>query len=287
MFPCSSRVARGGRGSLLALSLAALLLPACAEVPVSPVSTSTRQGISTIATDISGIKDSDTSNVAARGKDEGGKRGAAQGMAATASSGSLLGLLLMPVGAAVGGAKGAAEAQSEDVVDSARSDLRLAMQQTDFGEDLRTRLAASTQFGELQVASVTVGAASAGRGDAAGGPPPHVLTLEYKLGIFAPFHVNPKIALIAQVTAQLQSPDRRQMLHKATWTWCGAPQPFLQVAANEASQLRDQIKTAAAVLAEAIPYDLLVSKEPRRLAGLCMDFSNLPSGYGQKAPSLL
>mgnify|MGYP007013257037 CR=1 FL=1 len=58
-----------------------------------------------------------------------------------------VGLLLAPVGAAVGGAKGAAEAQTEDVVDATRADLRLAMQDTDFAEDLRTRLAASTIAG--------------------------------------------------------------------------------------------------------------------------------------------
>lgn len=39
--------------------------------------------------------------------------------------------------------------------------------------------------------------------------------------------------------------------------------------------------------AEAIPYDLFVSKVPRPLKGYCMDFSDLPSGYGTKAPGLI
>ena len=54
-----------------------------------------------------------------------------------------------------------------------------------------------------------------------------------------------------------------------------------------AALLRQQINTAAAVLAEAIPYDLFVSKVPRPLKGYCMDFSDLPSGFGIKAPGLL
>jgi hypothetical protein len=47
--------------------------------------------------------------------------------------------------------------------------------------------------------------------------------------------------------------------------------------------LRAQIDHAAAVLAEAIPYDLYVSKRPRHLLfnSTCMDFSDLPSGIGR------
>ena len=39
------------------------------------------------------------------------------------------------------------------------------------------------------------------------------------------------------------------------------------MAANNAAALRAQIDQAAAVLAEAIPYDLYVSKQPRHLLG--------------------
>ncbi|WP_428680230.1 hypothetical protein [Reyranella sp.] len=203
----------------------------------------------------------------------------------------MLGLLLAPVGAAVGGAKGASEAQSEDVVDTTRADLRLAMQDTDFAEDLRARLAASTIAGDIMVSSMTSGASTAAQQSAssasAGGPLSHIIAVEYKLAIFHQAHVNPKIALVAQVTAQVQSPDRKQMLHKATWTYCGQPYDFVQMAANNAALLRGQINTAAAVLAEAIPYDLFVSKVPRSLKGYCMDFTDLPSGTGTKAPGLI
>jgi hypothetical protein len=273
------------------MSLVCFLASACAQPPVTPIPDSTRRTITSVSGDISGIKNSDTSQIGARGSAEGGQRGAAQGVATMTSSGTLLGLLLAPVGAAVGGAKGASEAQSEDVVDTTRSDLRLAMQDTDFAEDLRARLAASTIAGDIVVSSMTSGASTAAQQSAtnvsAGSAPSHIIALEYRLAIFHQAHVNPKIALIAQVTAQVQSPDRKQMLHKATWTYCGQPYDFVQMGANNAALLRGQINTAAAVLAEAIPYDLFVSKVPRPLKGYCMDFSDLPSGLGTKAPGLI
>jgi hypothetical protein len=57
----------------------------------------------------------------------------------------------------------------------------------------------------------------------------------------------------------------------------------VQMAANNGAALRAQIDRAAAVLAEAIPYDLYVSKRPRHLLfnSTCMDFSDLPSGIGR------
>ncbi len=276
---------------LAVASVVCIFVSACAQPPVTPIPDSTRRTITSISGDVSGIKNSDTSQIGARGSTEGGQRGAAQGVATMTSSGSLLGLLLAPVGAAVGGAKGASEAQSEDVVDTTRSDLRLAMQDTDFAEDLRARLAASTIAGDIVVSSMTSGASTAAQQSvtnvSAGSAPSHIIALEYRLAIFHQAHVNPKIALIAQVTAQVQSPDRKQMLHKATWTYCGQPYDFVQMAANNAALLRGQINMAAAVLAEAIPYDLFVSKLPRPLKGYCMDFSDLPSGTGTKAPGLI
>lgn len=272
-------------------SLVCVFVSACAQPPVTPIPDSTRRTITSISGDISGIKNSDTSQIGARGSDEGARRGANQGAAATIGSGSLLGLLIAPVGAAIGGAKGAAEAQSENVVDDTRTELRLAMQDTDFAEDLRARLAASRIAGDIVVSSMTAGASTAAQQSvtnvSASSAPSHIIAIEYRLAIFHQAHVNPKIALVAQVTAQVQSPDRKQMLHKATWTYCGQPYDFVQMGANNAALLRGQINTAAAVLAEAIPYDLFVSKVPRPLKGYCMDFSDLPGGIGTKAPGLL
>lgn len=272
-------------------SIVCIFVSACAEPPVKPVPEATLRTITSISGDVSGVKNSDTSQIGARGSDEGARRGANQGAAATIGSGTLLGLLVAPVGAAIGGAKGAAEAQSENVVDDTRTELRLAMQDTDFAEDLRARLAASKVAGNIVVASITAGASTAAQQSAtnvsAGVAPSHIIAVEYRLAIFHQAHVNPKIALIAQVTAQVQSPDRKQMLHKATWTYCGQPYDFVQMGANNAALLRGQINTAAAVLAEAIPYDLFVSKVPRPLKGYCMDFTDLPSGTGTKAPGLI
>ncbi len=78
-----------------------------------------------------------------------------------------------------------------------------------------------------------------------------------------------------------------QQVHQAIWAYCGARYHFVQMAANNGAALRAQIDVAATVLAEAILYDLYVSKRPRHLLfnSACMDFSDLPSGIGRRAVS--
>jgi hypothetical protein len=58
--------------------------------------------------------------------------------------------------------------------------------------------------------------------------------------------------------------------------------------ADNAAAFRAQMSRAAAVLGEAIPYDLYVSRQPRALTvkNVCMDFSDLPSRTG-RAPIVL
>jgi hypothetical protein len=257
---------------------------ACVEPPVKPIPDSSRRSVLSISGDVSGVKDSDTSKLGARGADEGGRLGALQGAAEVSKGGSLLGVLLMPVGAAVGGAKGAAEAQSTDVVDETRSNLRIAIQETDFTELLRSRLAASKAAGDIEIVGVTTGASTAPRQGKDGPVAGHVVAVEYRMNIYGEHLVNPDVGIYVRVTAQVQSPDRRQMIHKATWSYCGERQHFVQLGANKAAVLRAQIDNAAAILAEAIPYDLYVSNQPRKLAikGACMDFSDLPSGIGKQ-----
>jgi len=257
---------------------------ACAEPPVKPIPDASRKDVAAISGDLQGVKISDTSKLGARGSDEGGRLGAAQGAATVASGGSLLALLMMPVGAAVGGAKGAAEAQSEAVVDETRANLRVALQEVDFTEMLRARLAASATPDAPRIIDVTTGSATAPLVGKDGAPIQQMIALEYRLNIYSEHLVNPKIGIYVNITAQVQSPDRKQMIHKATWSYCGERQDFVQMSANNAAGLRAQIDNAAAVLAEAIPYDLYVSREPRRLTikGACMDFTNLPSGIGKQ-----
>jgi len=263
----------------------AMLTSACAEPPVKPIADGTRKSVTAISADISGIKYSDTSTIGARGSAEGSRRGAAQGIAATTSGASLLGLLLAPIGAAVGSAKGASDAQSELVVDDTRANLRIAMQETDFGELLRSRLAAAGAAGEIEIVGATTGAATAPLQSASGKPVGQVMALEYKVGIAHLYHVNPEIGVVVTVTAQVTSPDRKTLLHTATWTYCSPRQDFVKMGANQGAALRSEIDTAATILAEAIPYDLYVSNQPRPLKNMqCMDFSNLPSGHGRAAP---
>jgi hypothetical protein len=68
------------------------------------------------------------------------------------------------------------------VVDDTRTELRLAMQDTDFAEDLRARLAASNVAGNIVVSSVTAGASTAAQQSAttvsAGSAPSHIIAVE-------------------------------------------------------------------------------------------------------------
>lgn len=265
----------------------AALTSACAEPPVRPIPDSVRQPVSAISADVSGVKDSDTSTIGARGSREGSQRGAAQGAAAVAGHGSLLGLLLAPVGAAVGSATGASDAQSELVVDETRANLRIAMQETDFGELLRSRLLEAGAAGEIEVVAATTGSGTAPAQSPNGKPVGQILVLEYKVRIAHPHHVNPEIGIVATVVAQVTSPDRKSLVHKAMWTYCSPRLDFVRMGASQAAALRAEIDMAAAILAEAIPYDLYVSNQPRPLKNAqCMDFSNLPSGRGRPAPPL-
>jgi hypothetical protein len=267
-----------------AASLLAALTAACGEPPVKPIPDAVRRSVTTVSADLSGMNDSDTSRLGARGSEEGSKLGAAQGAAAAASGAySLLGLALVPISAAVGSARGAVEARSPEVVDKTRTNLRLAVQETDFAGLLRQRLVTSRGGGQVNVVAVTSGASTAPSTTAAGAPVGHVISLEYRLNVYGQHLVNPEVGVHVRVTAQVQSPDRKQLLHNATWTYCGDRFDFVHMGDNNAAAFRQQIDIAATVLAEAIPYDLYVSNQPRRLTlkGACMDFSDLPSRTGQ------
>jgi hypothetical protein len=277
-----------------AVCLLAALTAACAEPPVKPIPDAARRSVTAVSADLSGVKSSDTSRLGARGSDEGGRLGAAQGAAVMlGSGGGLLGLVLAPAAAAVGGAKGATEAQSAEVVDETRANLRLALQETDFTELLKQRLATSKAAGDIEFSTVTSGAASAPLVTSAGAPVGHVIALEYRLTLYSEHFVNPKVGVYLNVTAQVQSPDRKQLLHTATWSYCGDRYDFVQMGANNGAAFRAQINEAAAVLGEAIPYDLYVSRQPRPVGAtqlgaikvlvLCMDFKDLPSRAAKQA----
>lgn len=280
--------------AVAAVSIVALFVAGCVEPPVKPIPEASRRGVTAVSADVSGIKHSDTSTLGARGSDEGGRLGAMQGAAAVLrnSGGSLLVMLMAPIGAAAGGAKGASEARTPEIVDQARSDLRLAVQETDFTEMLRQRLAATKTGGDVQF-TVTAGASSAPTVTGAGVPVSHVIALEYQLAILREYLVNPLIGIYVAVTAQVQSADRKQLVHTATWTYCGPRFDFVQMSANGAAAIRAQMEEAAVVLAAAIPHDLYVSKEPRKFkvqeAGngrlvACMDYSDLPIARGTPIP---
>jgi hypothetical protein len=277
-----------------AACIVAALTAACAEPPVKPIPEAVRRSVTAISADVSGVKSSDTSRLGARGSDEGGRLGAQQGAAVMlGSGGGLLGLALAPAAAAVGGAKGAAEAQPAEVVDETRANLRLALQETDFTELLKQRLATSKAAGDIEFSTVTSGSSSAPLVTTTGTSAGHVIALEYRLNLYSEHFVNPKVGVYLSVTAQVQSPDRRQMLHSATWSYCGDRYDFVQMGANNGAAFRAQINEAAVVLGEAIPYDLYVSKQPRPVGAtqlgalkvfvLCMDFKDLPSRAGKQA----
>jgi hypothetical protein len=212
--------------------------------------------------------------------------GAQQGAAILPGGGGILGLAVMGVGAIVGGVKGANEAQREDVVDQTRVFLRTALEETDFTELLRARLAASKAAGDVEIVNMTSAAVPLPSVANAATVPDHFLAIEYRLGLQREDLVNPKVGILVLVRAQVRDPNRQQQIHQATWAYCGARYHFVQMAANNAAALRAQIDQAAAVLAEAIPYDLYVSKQPRHLLmnSTCMDFRDLPSGRGTAAP---
>jgi hypothetical protein len=270
------------------LAAVALLLSACAEPPVRPIAEAVRRNVTSISGDVSGIKHSDTSKLGARGSAEGAHLGAQQGASLLPGGGGLLGLAVMGVGAIVGSVKGANEAQREDVVDQTRVFLRTAVENTDFTELLRSRLAASKAAGDVEIINVTSEAAPLPSVANSAAIPGHFLAIDYRLGIQREDLVNPKVGVIVLARAQVRDPGASQQVHEAVWAYCGERYHFVSMAANNAAALRAQIDLAAAVLAEAIPYDLYVSKQPRHLqtrSPPCMNFSDQPSGLGRPRES--
>jgi hypothetical protein len=266
---------------------ASLLSTACAQAPVEPIPEPARRSVTSISGDVSGLKHADTSRLGARGSAEGAQLGAQQGATFLPGGGGLVGLAVMGVGAIVGSVKGANEAQREDVVDQSRVFLRTAIEDTDFTELLRARLASSKAAGDIEIINVTSQAAPLATVPDGARVPDHFLIIEYRLGLQREHLVNPNVGIIVLARARVRNANGNQMLHQSTWAYCGERYHFVQMAANNGAALRAQIDRAAAVLAEAIPYDLYVSKRPRHLLlnSTCMDFSDLPSGIGRPVVS--
>jgi hypothetical protein len=265
------------------VAVAALMSTGCAQAPVEPIPEPARRSVTSISGDVSGLKHADTSKLGARGSAEGAQLGAQQGASILPGGGGIVGLAVMGVGAIVGSVKGANEAQREDVVDQARVFLRTAIEDTDFTELLRTRLASSKAAGDVEIINVTSRAAPLAAVPDGARVPDHFLIIEYRLGLQREHLVNPKVGIIVLARAKVRNANASQPLHQSTWAYCGERYHFVQMAANNGAALRAQIDRAAAVLAEAIPYDLYVSKRPRHLLfnSTCMDFSDLPSGIGR------
>jgi hypothetical protein len=273
----------GTARSACAVVAIAIAAAACAQAPVTPLPEPARRGVTSIAGDVSGLKHSDTSRLGARGSAEGAQLGAQQG-ATFIQGGGILGLAVMGVGALVGGVKGANEAQREDVVDQTRVFLRTAIEDADFTELLRARLAASKGAGDIEIINMTSQASPLGSVPDGARVPDHFLTIEYRMGLQRDGLVNPKVGIVVLARAHVRNPSASGTLHQATWAYCGERYHFVHMAANNGAALRAQIDHAAAVLGEAIPYDLYVSKRPRHLLmnSPCMDFSDLPSGIGRQ-----
>jgi hypothetical protein len=267
--------------------VAGSMVAGCAQAPVQPIPEAAGRSVTSISGDVSGLKHSDTSKLGARGSAEGAQLGAQQGASLLPGGGGLVGLAVMGVGAIVGGVKGANEAQPEDVVDQTRVFLRTAIEDTDFTELLRARLAASKAAGDVEIINVTSQTTPLAAVPDGARVPDHYLVIEYRLGLQREHLVNPKVGIMVLARAKVRDPSSNRQVHQSTWAYCGDRYHFVQMAADNGAALRAQIDRAAAVLAEAIPYDLYVSKRPRPLLfnDTCMDFSDLPSGIGRRAVS--
>ena len=264
-----------------------VMVVGCAQAPVQPIPEAARRSVTSVSGDVSGLKQADTSRLGARGSAEGAQLGAQQGATVLPGGGGLLGLAVMGVGAIVGGVKGANEAQREDVVDQTRVFLRTAIEDTDFTELLRARLASSKAAGDIEIINVTSQATPLAAVPDGARVPDHFLLIEYRLGLQREDLVNPKVGIIVLARAKVRDAGANRQVHQAIWAYCGERYHFVQMAANNGAALRGQIDRAAEVLAEAIPYDLYVSKRPRHLLfnSTCMDFSDLPSGIGRPVVS--
>ena len=155
-----------------------------------------------------------------------------------------------PIGAAVGSAKGASDAQSELVVDDTRANLRIAMQETDFGGLLRSRLATAGVPARLRSSARRLALELAMASGREAGRPGHGAGV--KVGTADLEDDNPEIGVAVTVTAQATSPPKT-LLDTATWTYGSPRQDFVEMGANQGAALRSEIDTAATILARPFP----------------------------------
>src|SRR5262245_43827488 len=166
-----------GSRRLLALATVVATISACAAPPpppVTPLSDGVRRSVATVAGDVRGRKFTDTSKLGARGSGEGADLGARQAATLLPGGGpGLIGLAVLGVGLIVGGVKGASEAQSADVVDQTRASLHKALDDADFTELLRGRLAASKAARTIEIVNVTSEASPLAQQPGAAASPDH------------------------------------------------------------------------------------------------------------------
>jgi hypothetical protein len=274
---------------IVAASLLAAAVAACAPPAVTPMSEAHRKTIVALSAEVTGAKHSNTSDLGARGSGEGATKGSAQAAAAAMQGGgSLLGILIVtPLAAAAGAAAGAASAKSEAEVDAARAGLRIAIQKIDFTVLLRDELGRTRGAGGL--VTVVNGSANAGAvvsNVAMTSPaiePSHRLSVDYQMGMVITGAVVPDVQASVIVKTQVMTNDRRSVLHSGTWMYCGPKRNFIDAAVDNGAPLRADFRHAAVVVAEAITFDTFASANPRHLRPPrgCMDLADLPSGLGR------
>ncbi len=220
-----------GRITSVAAILAAAMAGACAPPAVTPLNEAARKTVTAVSPEVNGIKHFNTQNLGARGSSEGASKGASQAAGAVlqGGGGNLLGVLILtPIAAAGGAAAGAAAAKPEAEVDQIRSNLSVAIQQTDFNTMLREELRRTPgTHGRVQIidAALTAApvptkppAAAPAAAMAAGGqPPPHMLSLDYNLGMAVTGAVVPDVQASVLIKGQILAPDRKTILHTNTW----------------------------------------------------------------------
>jgi hypothetical protein len=133
----------------------------------------------------------------------------------------------------------------------------------------------------VEIVVVAVKPSAAAIPDAAAKPVSQIVSLDYRLLLNGPAEVNPDVGLVARITVRVLSHDRQRLFYTATWTYRGERLPFVRMGLGNGAARWQQMNSAAAVLSEAILYDLYVNRKPRKVTDGCMDFSDLANASSQ------